>query len=615
MILVIIGVSVTGFFVSTISRNIYISETEKRLVSCAYLIKEQIMHHSAQGLSFDYKKSAIAYSDMLSVGSFNDQYHKNEISQRLRITFVDKEGNVLGDSDALAENMQNHSDRPEIIQALRGVIGKHIRKSRTVGYDMMYIAVPVEEKNMVVRLAVPLIFLKELDITVLKYTFLGMIFGIILTMLLALKFSTSIIKPLKVLIQLTDEIAQGNYNKRVDISRSDEIGILADNFNNMAQKLNKTISDLKDKNEKLDTIINSMTNGIIAVNAEMKIILVNSIASRMFRIESSGTDENSSDIRGLNIIEVIRNSHIINNLKDTLRSGEAKVFEINWYSHGEHILRIYINPIFSNNFNLHNTNLPTETENSYYKQFSEKFNSGAIISIHDITAIKKLEQMRSEFVSNVTHELKTPLTSIRGFVETLRNGAISNPDVADRFLEIIDIEAERLYNLINDILQLADIESRKKDTNIVCQNICSIVDEVVSLLSHLAEKKNVELILDIDKDMVLCVNKDRFKQMLINLIDNAIKYNKENGKVWITAYKEQGRAIIKIKDTGIGIPEHHHSRIFERFYRVDKGRSRNLGGTGLGLSIVKHIVNLYNGDIKIWSKPGIGTEFTIQLPV
>lgn len=612
MVLVIIGVSVTGFFVSAISRYIYISETEKRLVSCSFLIKEHMLCCYSQGLPFDYKKSASSYSDMLSISSINDQYHRNSISQRLRITFIDKYGNVLGDSDAQAENMQNHSDRPEIIQAFKGNIGKNIRKSKTVGYDMMYIAIPVEEKNIAVRLAVPLVFLKELDIAVLKYTLLGMIFGIILTMLLAFKFSASIIKPLKVLIQLTHEIAQGNYNKRVDIFRSDEIGILAENFNDMAQKLNKTITDLKDKNEKLDSIINSMTNGIIAVNTEMKIILINSIACKMFKIESSGPDDNSSDIKGLNIMEVVRNSHIINNLKDTLQTGEAKVFEINLYSYGEHILRIYINPIFSNN------NFINPATNAYYSQFipsGEKFNTGAIISIHDITAIKKLEQMRSEFVSNVTHELKTPLTSIRGFVETLRNGAISNPDVADRFLDIIDIEAERLYNLINDILQLADIESRKKDTNIVCQNISSIVDEVVSLLANLAQKKNVELIEDIEKDLVLCVNKDRFKQMLINLIDNAIKYNKQNGKVWISAYKEQGRAVIKVKDTGIGIPEHHHSRIFERFYRVDKGRSRNLGGTGLGLSIVKHIVNLYNGDIKIWSKPGIGTEFTIQLPL
>ena len=226
-----------------------------------------------------------------------------------------------------------------------------------------------------------------------------------------------------------------------------------------------------------------------------------------------------------------------------------------------------------------------------------------------------MEQIRTEFVSNVTHELKTPLTSIRGFIETLRNGAINDPDVAEKFLEIIDIEAERLYMLINDILHLSEIETKQKDNNIETYEFEPIVEEVLSILQGAADKKNVALISEVKNDIKITANRDRIKQMLINLIENGIKYNNEGGNVMISANKAEGKVIFSVKDSGIGIAKEHLPRIFERFYRVDKGRSRNMGGTGLGLSIVKHIVNLYSGDIKVNSEPGEGTEFIIKLPM
>jgi two-component system phosphate regulon sensor histidine kinase PhoR len=206
------------------------------------------------------------------------------------------------------------------------------------------------------------------------------------------------------------------------------------------------------------------------------------------------------------------------------------------------------------------------------------------------------------------------LTSIRGFIETLRGGAIDDREVSEKFLEIIDIEAERLYMLINDILQLSEIESRQKDTNVQKNKLKSIVDEVAPILQAAAEKKQVSLNINISDKIDITANRDRIKQMLINLVENAIKYNMENGKVNLQAFEARGKVIISVKDTGIGIAKEHLPRIFERFYRVDKGRSRSMGGTGLGLSIVKHIVNLYNGDIRVNSEPGKGTEFVIELP-
>jgi two-component system phosphate regulon sensor histidine kinase PhoR len=293
------------------------------------------------------------------------------------------------------------------------------------------------------------------------------------------------------------------------------------------------------------------------------------------------------DVIGTRIIELIRNNQINHLLGETIEKNAPLTNEIIIGSPEDKVLRIYTSPVKS--------------------QDSKGINSGGIVFIQDITNIKKLEQIRTEFVSNVTHELKTPLTSIRGFIETLRSGALNDKEVADRFLEIIDIEAERLYMLINDILQLSEIETKQKDSNIDSYSLKSIVEETISILQGVADKKSVELKYDIGDSITIVANRDRIKQLLINLIDNSIKYN-------IRALKSEGKIIITVKDTGIGMAKEHLPRIFERFYRVDKGRSRNMGGTGLGLSIVKHIVNLYSGDIKVNSELGVGTEFIVRFP-
>lgn len=421
------------------------------------------------------------------------------------------------------------------------------------------------------------------------YCILGMLAGLLLTTLIAFKFVSTISKPVRELKSAAKEIADGNYSKRVvAVHSNDDLGQLAATFNDMAGKLEKTVAALTDKNIKFDAILNSMTNCLVAVDTKMRIILINSIATRFFNL-------GEEVILGRKLIEIIRNHQINQILQQTITSNRSSVSEIYISIPEEGTFRLYASPIKSAN--------------------SNEVNSGAIITIHDITAMKKLEQIRTEFVSNVTHELKTPLTSIRGFVETLRSGAINDADIAAKFLEIIDIETERLTMLINDILQLSEIENKHSDTNISKHNLSDIITEVVSILQGSADKKNICLIVDTAPTIMIQANRNRIKQMLINLIDNAINYNIENGSVRIKAVKADGRLVVTVADTGIGISQQHQSRVFERFYRVDKGRSRNMGGTGLGLSIVKHIVNLYDGDIKVESEPGKGTKFTIQLPV
>ena len=251
---------------------------------------------------------------------------------------------------------------------------------------------------------------------------------------------------------------------------------------------------------------------------------------------------------------------------------------------------------------------------SYTKLQSDGKTKGYLLILSDITKIRKLENVRSEFVSNVTHELKTPLTSIRGFIDTLKSGAKNDEKVREKFLDIIDVEACRLSFLIEDILRLGEIEDAGVDKNIYKNSVKEILEEVISIVEVYRKEKNITLDINISEDMkYMMINRDRLKQLLINLIENAIKYNKDNGNVLINIKRDENDAILEVIDTGIGISKEDVTRIFERFYRVNKGRSRKLGGTGLGLSIVKHIVNLYNGDISVESELDRGTTIIVRL--
>ncbi|MDP4093885.1 MAG: ATP-binding protein, partial [Bacillota bacterium] len=585
IILIVIGISITGFFISELAQHFYRQEVENKLKNTANLIQYQISDQLSLGEAIDFNKAAQKYSSLMNTPL---QSSSEALRKNTRITFIDFNGRVLGESEADYKSMENHLSRKEVIAAIKGQTGIDIRHSKTLNVDFLYVAVPIESNQIVVRVSTPLFQIDNINQIIWYYTAIGIIAGLLLTILLAYKFSSSITKPIQELIAVSKHISSGNYSKRVEIKTKDEFGQLAATFNDMSLKLEKTISELLDKNIKVDSIINSMTSGIVAVDEKFHVILINSIACELFDIEYG------PGIIGINLRELIRNNQINSFLKDTIEKNIPSINEINVGSPDSKILRVHTNPIKSKD--------------------SNTLNSGGIAAIMDITNIKKLELIRTEFVSNVTHELKTPLTSIRGFIETLRSGAMNDPVVAEKFLEIIDIEAERLYTLINDILQLSEIETKQKDVNIGAYNLKQIVEEIISILQGAAERKNIKLINEVDEKVKVIVNRDRIKQMLINLIDNGIKYNVENGSVTIKGIQSAGKVVIYVQDTGIGISPEHLPRIFERFYRVDKGRSRNMGGTGLGLSIVKHIVNLYNGDIKINSKPGKGTEFIIQLP-
>jgi two-component system phosphate regulon sensor histidine kinase PhoR len=504
-----------------------------------------------------------------------------------RVTIIDKLGVVLADSIEDPKNMNNHLNRDEISQVVKtGEMGMSIRYSNTAKADFLYVAVPVqiEDKFWIIRVSKQLVALQQINRHIINVGLLLMIAAAAIALVMSIVISKKITDPIDSLTTAANEIADGAYGKKIYLTGNDQIGALTIAFNKMSQNLGTSLDELKQRNLELEAILNSMINGIIAIDQNKNIILINKFCFEILDLPQDYVVENES------MYKIIRNEEIAGLVEQAMTDGVSQTRELP-YVHLDKVLRIYVNPILS----------------------SEREIMGSIVVIQDITQIRKLEQMRSDFVSNVSHELKTPLTSIRGFVDTLKSGAINQPEQALRFLDIIDIESDRLYRLINDILLLSEIESMNQEPEQTELDLADIVKEVFNILQQKSDEKNLRLVAKIDGSYKLIANRDRIKQMFINLVDNAIMYT-EHGEITIEIQRQGDWTKCIVKDTGIGFSEIHKERLFERFYRADKGRSRNQGGTGLGLSIVKHIVLLYKGKISVESIPGMGSTFEILLP-
>ena len=506
--------------------------------------------------------------------------------QEVRITIIDTDGTVLGESEESPSDMENHKDREEVKKAMTGESASIVRRSSTLGMDYCYCAVPVRTDSFegVLRVSVPLEELHALRLEYMRSTIFMLAIGVLLIAGLVIAFTRFIADPIDEVIEAAGKIAEGSYGIRLKTRQNSQIGKLADSFNWMSGRLEAAVKELKDRNNELEAILRSMRNGVLAINGRDEILFYNDALMNLIG--------HRGDFLGESVYHLVRSSLIFDVIEKVRESRDVICEEGQSRIMGEQYLRIT------------GTVLNREKEQS----------RSVLLIIEDITDVKKLENMRSDFVSNVTHELKTPLTSIRGFVDTLKQGAIKDEQYARKFLDIIDIEAERLYTLIQDILLLSEIESGS-DYNIQDCDVNGIIDETLNLLQPKIEQKpEVDVIFQPEPYIrPFPCNPDRMKQLFINLIDNAVK-NTEKGSVTVTCRVHNDHLMISVKDTGIGIPKEHLSRIFERFYRVDKGRSRKMGGTGLGLSIVKHIVEMYEGDIFVSSEVGEGTEFIIKLP-
>lgn len=515
---------------------------------------------------------------LINSGVINNlnQYFKSFSESNVRVTLIDKNGIVLQDSDAIPDKMDNHNLRQEILGAREHENGYSIRYSESLRKKMMYYATYFND-GYVIRSAMPMEVIMGFEWKYLKYYLITLMIVFLISFIFSSKLTYLITRPIKNLEFITSRIAKGELHKRVNIKSQDEIGQLANTFNHMADRLQYTIKDSMEKQNKLEAILNSMDSGVIAVDKNYKIIMVNPYAEKIFKIEKGIIGDNLIDsIRDYELEEVFKNSE------------ESKEITIMWPKKRE---------------------LKVKTANIV----SEEQHIGTVAVIQDITDIKKLEKIKSEFVANVSHELKTPLTSIKGFAETLRY--VEDKETRIKFLSIIDEETERLTRLIKDILILSDIEQQRDSKVKEDIDVMKAMESIYGLMKNFADKKNINLKVSVYENPIIYGDKDKFKQMLINLIDNAIKYSEEGDCVSISIKIIEDICVISVKDTGAGIPKEHLPRLFERFYRVDKARSRAKGGTGLGLAIVKHIVLSFNGKIFVESEIKEGTKFTIEIPL
>ena len=509
-----------------------------------------------------------------------------------RITVILPSGKVIGDSDENPAGMDDHSSRPEVAQALAGKIGKATRRSATLKQSMMYVALPIVEKEKtvaVVRTAFSIAHVEELLRTLYIHIALGGLAIAVLGAVISFAVYRKIVRPLEDIRLGVLRFARGEFSAKIPVPDSEEVGGLAKAMNEMAEQLDDRIKTIIRQRNEQEAALSSMVEGVIAVDADERLITVNRAAARML-----GFAQESA--RGRTIREIVRNVDLQRFVSETLsvdnpREGNVVLRE----EGGERFLQV------------HGAAL----------RDARRDRIGAVIVLNDVTRLRRLENLRREFVANVSHELKTPITSIKGYLETLLEGALDNREEAERFLGVVAKHADRLNTIIEDLLLLSRIEQDAERAMLEKQeaHLPDLLREAVEACAVKAAEKSIAIEINCPDDLTAQVNVPLCTQAVVNLIDNAIKYSESGATVRVEAILKGSEALISVHDDGCGIAPEHLSRLGERFYRVDKARSRKQGGTGLGLAIVKHIVEAHGGALSVESMVGRGSSFHIRLPL
>ncbi|HET9925491.1 MAG TPA: ATP-binding protein [Methylomirabilota bacterium] len=509
-----------------------------------------------------------------------------------RVTLIAPDGRVIGESERGAADlasMENHAGRPEVRAALEGRTGRDLRRSATVEAPLLYVATPVREGGGpvgVLRLALPLSAVTASYESLHQVMLVGGAVALLVALCIGLFVAGRVTRPVVEMQSIARQMSEGSFLVRAPTRSTDEIGTLGRSLNVMAGRLREKIEDLEREQAKTTAILDAMVEGVIAVDGQEHILLMNERARAMFGLGSARGE-------GKPFLEVIRNA----DLHEIFRGvGEASPVsrEVVLTSPAPRILGI----------NAVRLGLAGDR-------------TGVVMVLHDVTALRQLERVRTEFVANVSHELRTPLTAIQGYLETLLSGALEERENARRFLEIVLRHSERLGRLLNDLTDLSNIELGKVTLRRESVRVAEVVASVLAIIGPRAAQTRVAVTANILAALpAVSADRDRLVQVLINLVDNAVKYTPEGGSVTVTAHDVgDGTIEVAVADTGIGIPPADLPRITERFYRVDKARSRELGGTGLGLAIVKHLVVAHGGELRIESEPERGTTVRFTLPL
>jgi len=507
-----------------------------------------------------------------------------------RVTVILSSGRVLCDSDEDPAKMDDHSTRPEVKKAMGGEAGSSIRYSYTLEKPLMYVAVPMESLPDIVaimRVAVPVSTMSQALWSVRLRLILGAVAAGLLIVVTTVLLTRRITSPLQEMRNGVRKYAEGDFSARLRSSSTEEFAELAEEMNSMARQLDDRIRTVVNQRNELEAVLSSMVEGVLAFDAGETLISLNQAAADLLGILHES-------VLNRPIQEVIRNSALQRFVSRTLESHEPVEDEIALYNGGER------------NLQAHGTPLTDVSGNRI----------GALVVLNDVTNIRRLENIRREFVANASHEIRTPITSIKGFVETLLEGALEDPETARRFLAIIGKHSDRLNAIVEDLLSLSKIEMEAETGQVYLEEgrILDVLDEAVEACHAGIEEKGIRIEIDCPVELTCRINPSLLVQAIINLLDNAVKFSSEKAFVALRCKAVEKGVAISVQDEGPGIESVHIPRLFERFYRVDKARSRTLGGTGLGLAIVKHIAQVHNGEIKVQSQPGKGSTFTIILP-
>jgi two-component system, OmpR family, phosphate regulon sensor histidine kinase PhoR len=574
LILVLVAILATGWYASRSMRLFHLSQ-----------VRQELLHQTA--LLIPQLQPLLAPLQPEALDALCKRLGREVPS---RITVVLPDGRVVADSEADPATAENHGSRAEIMQAQEGKVGTAMRFSDTIGRHMMYLAVPLGQGGQkgTVRVAIALTAIENQLHALQVRIAAGALVIVLLASLVCLWISRRISRPIEQMRRSASLFAAGDLTHRLVPPDTLELAGLAKAMNQMAGELAQRIQSVVRQRNETEAVLASMVEGVVALDRQERILHLNEAAARLLGAAPEA-------LQGRTIQEVVRNRELHRMVRETLSRGESGDRDIALHQAFERVLATRCTPLLD----------------------AAGQRMGALLVMNDVTQLRRLETMRSDFAANVSHEIKTPLTAIQGFVETLAQGSVDDPEEAQRFLEIIQKHVQRLVVIIEDLMQLACLErgGRMDRSLLRTIGIKSLLSAAAQLCRSSAEEKKISVEVTCPEGLEARMDGPLMEQAVVNLLDNAIKYSPANSRVTVWAETAEGQIRIHCKDQGMGIARKHLHRLFERFYRVDKARSRRMGGTGLGLAIVKHIVQAHGGHVTVESEQGLGSVFTITLPV
>jgi two-component system phosphate regulon sensor histidine kinase PhoR len=563
----------TGVFLTSRLRRVFLSQLEQSLAAQGTLIAQELSPRlTGATLQKNLESQALQYGRQMGY----------------RVTIIRADGLVVGDSERTPEElprMDNHLRRPEVQAALQSGVGQSIRHSATLDENMLYVAVPVRDGAGVLRVALPLTEVHRRLMEFQKDLLKAGAAALLVALGVALISVQRISRPLRELVALAGRIGSGQRDAAPSLDSRDEFGRLARAFGEMADRIEEKVAELSRERTQLTAILSSLIEGVIALDDQGRLLFLNPAAEQFFGVLSS-------EVKGRTFLEGLRQSPLNDVLSQALQEKRPITREISVHTPAERTLSVHAMLV---NYGGSQT--------------------GVLAALHDITELRKLENVRREFVANVSHELKTPLTSIKGYAETLLEGAIDDPKHNRAFLQTIHEHTNNLSRLIDDVLNLSTIEAQRMTYRLEAVDFKEVTGRIIQALEPMAKARRISLLTDLPETLPnVRADREKLAQIVMNLVDNAIKFNKDGGEVRITGELKNGMVHFAVSDTGRGIPPEDLPRVFERFYRANKDRSHEIPGTGLGLAIVKHLVEAQKGTVTAESTPGLGTTVRFTLP-